>query len=625
MVFERINKKLVSVKAHYFFNNAGTAPVVPFLPTIAKQLGFSPTEVGGLYTILPVAGMLAKPACGALADRLRLHKLLFLMAIALTALTFFATSFIPESSEPPMTNVSLDCGVETNIRVHGGSSDCARQRLVENSGNGTVQCHLSCDPLKVNGSWSELCQSWNISEYCSGMENSKGGPDTLVPDKQSTGEEDVLNKLEFTVEVPLHHTLLVDSDLFFRVSRATFHNGMTIIPYCNAWMSMECGLTCNSLKVSEAIATAPIYGNADERERGSLFWIFGALVLVAWVGMAVTVSIGDAICFEVLGDRPGDYGRQRLWGSFGWGAFAALAGFLVDQWSQGQTQKNYTPVFYLAAGLLIIDFLNSTRLRHSEAKMSASIARDVCRLFLEFRIIVFVLWCVAIGLCTGLLWQFLFWHLEVLAGEQDNCAVVDWVKTLEGLVMAIQCFLGEIPFFFLSGWIVKKLGHENTMSLVLLAFGARMILYSLLTNPWYVLPIELLNGLTFGLAYATMTSYASVVTPSGTEATIQGLVGAVFEGVGVSLGSLLGGIVFEKFGGTVTFRSFGIAALCAFVLHGAVNYFFLKGNRPHNSPAFQKPGDIGETTYYSTPSEAVRILEGNDSYSARKPILMSSS
>ncbi|KAG8223484.1 hypothetical protein J437_LFUL004952 [Ladona fulva] len=70
------------------------------------------------------------------------------------------------------------------------------------------------------------------------------------------------------------------------------------------------------------------------------------------------------------------------------------------------------------------------------------------------------------------------------------------------------------------------------MTLVLLAFGVRMILYSFLVNPWYALPIELLNGLTFGLAYSTMASYASIVAPPGTEATVQGLVGATFEGVG---------------------------------------------------------------------------------------------
>lgn len=95
------------------------------------------------------------------------------------------------------------------------------------------------------------------------------------------------------------------------------------------------------------------------------------------------------------------------------------------------------------------------------------------------------------------------------------------IKTLEGLVMGIQCFGGELPFFFLSGKIIKKIGHVNAMSLVLLGFGVRFLLYSALVNPWWVLPIELLNGITFGIFYSTMTSYASIVALPGTEATIQ--------------------------------------------------------------------------------------------------------
>lgn len=47
----------------------GTAPVVPFMPTLGKQLGFSSVVVGNIYTILPIVGMLVKPIFGAIADK----------------------------------------------------------------------------------------------------------------------------------------------------------------------------------------------------------------------------------------------------------------------------------------------------------------------------------------------------------------------------------------------------------------------------------------------------------------------------------------------------------------------------------------------------------------------------
>ena len=83
--------------------------------------------------------------------------------------------------------------------------------------------------------------------------------------------------------------------------------------------------------------------------------------------------------------------------------------------------------------------------------------------------------------------------------------------------------------FFLSGWVLRNLGHAHTMSLVLIAFSLRFFLYSLLSDPWFSLPIELLNGVTFGLCYAAMTGYAHTIAPEGMEATVQGVVGAVYE------------------------------------------------------------------------------------------------
>ena len=79
---------------------------------------------------------------------------------------------------------------------------------------------------------------------------------------------------------------------------------------------------------------------------------------------------------------------------------------------------------------------------------------------------------------------------------------------------------------------MKRIGHIHVMSLVLAAFGIRFILISLIMNPWYILPIEVLSGLTYGMLTSTMNSYAALVAPPATESTMQGLVGSIFEGIG---------------------------------------------------------------------------------------------
>lgn len=81
--------------------------------------------------------------------------------------------------------------------------------------------------------------------------------------------------------------------------------------------------------------------------------------------------------------------------------------------------------------------------------MSMNILADVGSLLSSLPTVVFLLWTIAVGLCTGLLWQFLFWLIEDISGL--NCGGSGYIKTLQGLVSAIQTFGGEIPFLFVSG------------------------------------------------------------------------------------------------------------------------------------------------------------------------------
>jgi len=63
-------------------------------------------------------------------------------------------------------------------------------------------------------------------------------------------------------------------------------------------------------------------------------------------------------------------------------------------------------------------------------------------------------------------------------------------------------------------------------------FAVRFLLYSIITNPVWVLPVETLNGVTFALAYSSAASYAAQLAPAGSEGTLQGLLGTAMMGLG---------------------------------------------------------------------------------------------
>jgi len=83
-----------------------------------------------------------------------------------------------------------------------------------------------------------------------------------------------------------------------------------------------------------------------------------------------------------------------------------------------------------------------------------------------------------------------------------------------------------------TGYVIKLIGHMNSFSLMFFGFAVRFFLYSIITNPVWVLPVEILNGVTFALAYSAATSYAALIAPAGAEGTLQGLLGTAMIGLG---------------------------------------------------------------------------------------------
>ncbi|KRT85405.1 membrane transporter, partial [Oryctes borbonicus] len=138
-----INKKLIPMKGHYFLWNAGTGPVVPFLSTYAKQLGFSSSTVGVMYTVMPFMGMLAKPLFGAIADRYRCQKIIFLAFILVTAGAFLATFYSPTIEPERKIHFSCDNSITAldtcvnNVTV----SDCTEEILQTHFDNNITRCH----------------------------------------------------------------------------------------------------------------------------------------------------------------------------------------------------------------------------------------------------------------------------------------------------------------------------------------------------------------------------------------------------------------------------------------------------------------------------------------------------
>ena len=151
-------------------------------------------------------------------------------------------------------------------------------------------------------------------------------------------------------------------------------------------------------------------------------------------------------------------------------------------------------------------------------------------------------WALGYGAGTIDSWLFVFLEEPPLRAS----------KQLMGVTILVTCAT-EVPAFFYAGRLIEKFGSGKVLSVVVFVLVFRLCGYfalpSVTHSPWAVLPLETLNGVTFGCGWAAGTARAASLAPPGLAATAQAAFAAVYGGLGAGLGSLAGGVVRARAGG----------------------------------------------------------------------------
>ena len=134
---------------------------------------------------------------------------------------------------------------------------------------------------------------------------------------------------------------------------------------------------------------------------------------------------------------------------------------------------------------------------------SSNTFKDVLNLFTNYETSLIFAIAFAMGIATGIHETYLYIYLEDI-GTIFFCyyfLFYGGTKLLLGLCWAISC-TSELPFFFFSGKLIQKITPRGALSLSIGCFVVRQGYYSLITNPWAVLPAEVLHGVTYAIFWS---------------------------------------------------------------------------------------------------------------------------
>lgn len=290
-------------------------------------------------------------------------------------------------------------------------------------------------------------------------------------------------------------------------------------------------------------------------------------------------SLADAAAVKYLTDlgRGGDYGKQRMWGTVGWGSIAVISGFTIDQSAQHLNQSQFLIAFcgFLLFSILTIITVFKLPVESLEDKSKPKIIQNVWTLLSDCRIVTFLIAILIMGTCMSTIDVFLFWFLQDLDGNH----------LLMGLTLCMTC-VAEVPIMFYSGHLIKWIGHHGVLYLTLVCYTVRYLSYSFIPNAWYVLAIEPLHGVTFGAMWAATTCYGGIISPEGLRATVMGLVSATHFGLGRLIAGFGGGAVYSKYGPRVLFRSLAVISAVTCLLF-VISQKLLKKRSQANYSHFQ--------------------------------------
>lgn len=299
------------------------------------------------------------------------------------------------------------------------------------------------------------------------------------------------------------------------------------------------------------------------------FWLYLVIRIFHQVAVGLSYVLLDTTTIVLAEQNNSSYGRQRFWAILATGVFSPICGFIIDHMSYntdefGQRINNYDPAFHFFNVLTALTLFKASMIDVKISALPTNVWGNVRPLLKSANVWIFLFSVFIMGSCWGFLEGFLFIWLQKLNAP----------NYLMGLTVTVGAFIG-LPFLYGSEWFVNKIGAVQLLLIALLVYFIRLVGYSLLDNPWWCIPYELMEAFTLHLMWVATVRLAYQISPPGMLATLQAVVGGLNFGVGRGFGSLVGGSVLILYGHRIAFRVVGCMALVTAILYATLHFFFL--------------------------------------------------
>ncbi|PLV59784.1 MFS transporter [Thermotoga sp. KOL6] len=268
-------------------------------------------------------------------------------------------------------------------------------------------------------------------------------------------------------------------------------------------------------------------------ERFPMKFIF--MVTFAFFFSAVA-PLAESVIVDITHQSKMNYGRIRLFGTFGFSFSALLMSVLI--------RIGFVTIFVVFSFLMILTFsilkgMNEVELGEEEKSRSKKPLPMFFWLLLP--VVIF-------GIAAN---NFNFVFLPVLMEERS------YDVSLASVAFSLMA-ITETPFLLWADMIVQKLGVPFMLASGVFVIGLRNLLVTMVHSPSTLLLIQLLQGWTYIVIYYSMMFLIRSFGPARIRAQKYFWISM---GIGPFLGSSFGGLIAEKLGLMSTYTVFGLVPM----------------------------------------------------------------
>lgn len=255
---------------------------------------------------------------------------------------------------------------------------------------------------------------------------------------------------------------------------------------------------------------------------GSFYYLLSVTVFMALFYNTLQPVL-DSLSLVLVKKRPDfSYGTLRIAGAAGWAVTGIINGQLIDA-------LNTTVIFAVAAVSMLLVFLFGFML-HADSEKADEITgnpfTNLAGIFTN-KVLLFLLVCVfLISATSTTIWNF---YSTYMKENGASASLVGFGLSFQGIC--------ELPLFYFSALIIKRLGFKNTLLLTVFATALRLLLYSIVKNPVAAISIEVLQGFSWSLFWVVCVEYVNLLVKEEWRVTGQSLLYASYYGIGAIAGN----------------------------------------------------------------------------------------